>query len=131
MAGWFSKWLVGAESTATVEVCGKSLEVRCSASAERALSGRISPLIVELELAFACFARKEIRFREMSKTPLLDGSLVWVRDQLALQVSTVVSDFCQAGAPEGTATKAPIRSFVPRWVRIDHARGKWIGEYGL
>ena len=131
MVGWFSKWLVGADSTATVKVCGKSLEVRCSASAERVLSGRISPLIVELELAFACFARKEIRFREMSKNPLLDGSLVWVRDQLALRVSTVVPDFCQAGAPEGTATKAPIRSFVPRWVRIDHARGKWIGEYGL
>ena len=131
MAGWLSKWLGGRESATTVAVCGKPLEVRCSAAAQRALAGRLSPLVVEMELTFACFARKEIRFHEIPENTLPDGGLVRVSEQLALRVSTVVADFCAPGAADGAAPKAPARSFVPRWVRIDHARGKWVGEYGL
>ena len=131
MAGWLANWLGGQESSTVVTVSGKALEVRCSAAAGRALAGRASPLIVEMELAFACFARKEMRFHEVPGKLAVDGSLVPVNEKLALLVSTVIPDSCEAGVSSGRAARAPARNFVPRWVRIDYAKGRWGGEYGL
>ena len=112
----------------TVAVGGKALEVRWSPRAGRALAGRTQPLIVELELAFACFARKGIRFHDLSDEGGREDGLVRVNDKLALRVSTVVPGSCVSGA---AGERAAARNFVPRWVRIDHAKGNWTGEYGL
>lgn len=128
MAGKWTRWFGDRESRTVVSVCGKVLEVRCSAAAARALAARDSPLIVELELVFACFARKEIRFYESSGEVGTHGSPIPVNGTLALRILTIVPDACEAGA--GKATSAPARNFVPRWVRIDHVKGRWVGEYG-
>ena len=131
MAGWLANWFGGRESNTVVTVSGKALEVRCSMAAGRALAGRASPLIVEMELAFACFARKEMRFHEVLGKIAADGSLVQVNEKLALLVSTVIPDSCDAGVSGGKGTRVPARNFVPQWVRIDYAKGRWGGEYGL
>ncbi len=127
MARRFWKWFGEGDASKTVAVGGKALEVRWSPRAGRALAGRTQPLIVELELAFACFARKEVRFHDLSGDAREVG-LVRVNDKLVLRVSTMVPGSCE---PNATGEKAMVRNFVPRWVRIDHAKGNWIGEYGL
>ncbi|MDA8382368.1 MAG: hypothetical protein M0037_04755 [Betaproteobacteria bacterium] len=111
----------------TVAVGGKALEVRWSPRAGRALAARTQPLIVELELAFACFARKELRFHEVADECAPKEGLVPVNDKLALRVSSVIAQSCGAGRP---GREAPAASFVPHWVRIDHSGGHWIGDYG-
>ncbi len=125
MGIWIKNWLAGArEKTSTVSVAGKAMEVRWSVRAAHELAKRSSPLIMELELAFACFARKEVKFHEVMDS---EYDLVRVNDKLMLRVSTVIPGTCDAGAPG----KSLSRSFVPHWVRIDYAKGQWVGDYGL
>ena len=64
MPGRGFRWLGGRATHAVITVSGKELEVRWSAAVERLLNLRETPLIVELELAFACMARKTVRFHE-------------------------------------------------------------------
>ena len=127
MTGGLLKWFGKGDSRTTVAVGGKTLEVRWSSRAGRALAARTQPLIVELELAFACFARKDLRFHEVADECARKAGLVRVNDQLALRVSSVITQSCGAGRP---GREMPAASFVPRWVRIDYTRGHWMGDYG-
>ncbi|MHB8388312.1 MAG: hypothetical protein ACYDBH_01870 [Acidobacteriaceae bacterium] len=130
MAGRGFRWLGGRGSRAVITVSGKEVEVRWSAAAERLLTGREEPLIVELELAFACFARKAVRFYESPGTTAPAGSRIPVTETLGLQIVTRVPDSCAADASSGAVRNPALRDFVPRWVRIDHVKGAWVGEYG-
>jgi len=124
------RWFGDRESRTVVTVCDKALEVRCSAAAARALAAWDSPLVVELELAFACFARKEIRFTNLVQGTESESRLVRVSETLALRVTTIVPESCAVNASSAAIPQAPVRNFVPRWLRIDHAKGRWVGEYG-
>ena len=181
----------GKGSVATVNISGKDIEVFCSSTADRALARRTMPLIVELELAFACFVRKKVHFHETS-TSL---NVIHVNGKLALLISTIVPDTCEittnghdkdstpenevilAGMMPGgrqlanlpclsaciaqagpcplslnsppqaverntvslrefhvkseNAATITLRNFMPKWVRVDFVKGKWVGEYGL
>lgn len=120
-------WLTGGKPLATtVKVANKEIVVQWSASADKVLARRDRPLIVGVELAFACMAKKQLRFSDT----VGGQAVIAVTDKLVLQLITVVPDICGMDpASVGTAVNMP--SFVPRWVRIDHAKGQWSGEYGL
>ena len=124
--GWFGS----RKSRAVITISGKEVEVRWSAAAARQLTKRETPLIVELELAFACMARKTVRFHESLDLTAAFGSLIPVTETLALRIVTCVPDVCAAEAPSATVRNPALRQFVPRWVRIDHVQGAWVGEYG-
>ena len=91
---------------------------------------RETPLIVELELAFACMARKVVRFHESPGLTAASGSCIPVTQTLGLRIVTRVPDACAADASSATVRNPALRQFVPRWVRIDHVQGAWVGEYG-
>ena len=63
---WFTLFTGSKASNTMVTISGKNIDIAVSPSAARALAKRDTPLIVELELAFACFARKQVRFHETS-----------------------------------------------------------------
>ncbi len=126
---WF-RWLGSRASRAVITISGKEVEVRWSAAAARRLTERETPLIVELELAFACMARKTVRFHESSDLTAASGKLIPVTATLGLRIVTRVPDVCAAEAPSATVRNPALRQFVPRWVRIDHVQGAWVGEYG-
>lgn len=110
----------------TIALSGKPVEIICTAQAQRALSQRETPLVVEMELAFACFARKSVRFHEQ----LPQGELAYVTDKLAIYAHAVIPYRCEANG----ATNEPrieARRFTPRFLRIDWRNGEWVGEYDL
>ena len=124
---WLSRLTGNKGSSKTVRISGKEIEVFCSARADRALAERNLPLVVEIELAFACFARKQVHFHETSTSE----HVIEVNGKLALLITTIVPDTCEATAKAKGAARTTVRNFMPKWVRIDCAKGKWVGEYGL
>ena len=124
---WLSRLAGNNGSSTTAHISGKEIEVFCSARADRALAERDLPLIVEIELAFACIARKQVYFHETST----NKNVIEVHGKLALQITTIVPDTCEVTTKAKGTAKATVRSFMPKWVRIDCVKGKWVGEYGL
>jgi len=124
---WLSRLTGNNGSSTTVDLSGKEIEVFCSARANRALAERDLPLVVEIELAFACFARKQVHFHETSTS----GNVIEVNGKLALQITTIIPDTCEVTTKAKGTARATVRNFVPKWVRIDCVKGKWVGEYGL
>lgn len=125
--GLFTRLTGNKGSNTTVKTSGKDIEVFCSASAEKELVKRDAPLIVEIELAFACFARKEVRFHEIP--PREDT--IEVNEQLSLLVTTIIPDTCEPTSKNAATTRVTLHNFMPKWVRVDCIKGKWVGEYGL
>ena len=130
MAGRGFRWFGGRATHAVITVSGKEVEVRWSAAAARQLALRETPLIVELELAFACMVRKTVRFHESPGLIAASGICIPVTETLTLQIVTRVPDACAAETTSATVRNPTLRQFVPRWVRIDHVQGAWVGEYG-
>lgn len=127
MTNWLSQLAGHRGSTTTIKISGKEIEVICSATADKALAQLDRKLVVEIELAFACFARKQVLFHD---TPS-GSNVIDVNEKLALQITTIIPDTCEGFVETKTATRATLRNFIPKWVRIDYAKGKWAGEYGL
>jgi hypothetical protein len=124
---WLSRFTGNKDATTSVKVAGKAIEVHCSASATKALAQRDRPLVAEIELAFACFARKQVRFHETA-----DGKdAIGVTDKLALVITTIIPDACEPSAGGKDGGTVALRKFMPKWLRIDYVKGKWAGEYGL
>lgn len=128
---WRAIWQIGRGMCKTVEISGRPLQVRCTSRALRALTHRSTLLVAEMELVFACFARKEVRFHDHES----DQIITPVTEKLAVATSTVVPEYCgtpkAAGRSMHTSAAAPMPNFTPRWLNIDFRDGKWIGEYGL
>jgi hypothetical protein len=124
---WFTLFIGSKGSSATVNISGKEVEVFCSASADRALAKRDMPLIVEIELAFACFARKQVHFHETSTSK----NAIEVNGKLALLISTIIPDTCEVTTGAKSTATTALRNFMPKRVRVDYVKGKWIGEYDL
>lgn len=124
---WFSRLTGNKGSSTAVKISGREIEVFCSASADRALAERDLPLIVEIELAFACFARKQVYFHETSTSK----DVIEVNGKLALLITTIVPDTCEVATKAKNTARTTVRNFMPKWVRIDCVKGEWVGEYGL
>lgn len=126
MMNWLSRLMGYRESTTMIRISGKEIGVICSAGANKALAQRSRPLIVEMELAFACFARKTVRFHE----ELPGCELAYVTDQLAVYAHAVIPDRCETSqAASGPHTETG--RFMPKRLLINFKKGRWIGEYSL
>ncbi|MEW6120857.1 MAG: hypothetical protein AB1593_12300 [Pseudomonadota bacterium] len=107
----------------------KTLEVKLSAAAERALERRGRPLVAEMELLFSCLLRKRVLFVDAAEgaTP--------VNAQLAVRFRPIMTRRCTV-AESGVAPPSesfPLenpRPYVPSWLRIDYRRGEWVGAFG-
>lgn len=115
----------GKKSHKTIAISGKPMQVTCTARAMRILAQRHEPLIVEMELAFACFAHKSVHFHEQPS----GQNLTFVTDKLAVCFHSVIPDHCDTS--QKTQSPASALRVMPRWLKLDYAGGKWVGEYGL
>lgn len=122
---WLSQLTGNKEINTQVQVSGKTIEVFSSTRANKELMKRAVPLVVELELAFACMARKKVLFHDAPT----NSSVISVHEKLALQITTIVPDLCSTTPAD--QERVTVRGFLPKWVRIDYSGGNWVGEYGL
>jgi hypothetical protein len=126
MMNWLSRFAGHADSSMTINVTGRKIEVRCSARANQALAKREQPLVVELELAFACFARKQVRFHDAPT----GGEVIHVNERLGLLITAIIPNTCERDKAKA-ATEITANKFMPKRVRIDYFHGAWVGEYDL
>jgi hypothetical protein len=107
----------------------KSLEVRLTAAAQKALARRATPLVAEMELLFSCLLRKRVHFGDAAEqsTP--------VNERLAVRFKPIMTRRCsvaEGGATppsEGFPLENP-RPYVPNWLSIDYRKGEWVGNFG-
>jgi hypothetical protein len=107
----------------------KSLEVRLTSAAQKALAKRTTPLVAEMELLFSCLLRKRVHFGESvdEATP--------VSDRLAVRFKPIMTRRCSVadGGASPPSESFPLenpRPYVPNWLAIDNRRGVWVGEFG-
>ncbi|MEW6133041.1 MAG: hypothetical protein AB1591_07730 [Pseudomonadota bacterium] len=122
-----------ADGTLTLDAAleGKPFRVILSAAAQRALAARGTPLVAEMELYFSCLIRLQVRFHDGDA----DTNTTAVTDKLAVRFRPVVGQRCDlhAAADKPPLMDAPLSRrapFVPRWLRLDHRKGEWLGEFG-
>lgn len=113
-----------------ISLADKSLEVRLSPSARRALEERNTPLLAEMELLFSCLIRKRVRFSEQVTKDAVPAS-----DRLSIRFHPAMTRACTLSDLEGSPPldDFPIanpRPYIPRWLAIDYRRGQWVGEFG-
>ncbi len=107
----------------------KTLEVKLSSAAERALKRRERPLAAEMELLFSCLLRKRVRFGDAVEADTL------VNDRLAVRFRPIMTRKCsvsEAGAspPSESFPLENPRPYVPNWLTIDYRHGEWVGNFG-
>ncbi|WP_437558110.1 hypothetical protein [Acidithiobacillus sulfuriphilus] len=126
MMNWLSRFAGHADSSTTINVTDRKIEILCSARANLALAKRECPLVAEVELAFACIARKQVRFHDAP----MGGDVIGVNERLGLLITAIVPHTCETGKAK-TATEITAKKFMPKRVRIDYLHGAWVGEYDL
>ncbi|MEE9447518.1 MAG: hypothetical protein V3V09_06135 [Arenicellales bacterium] len=110
----------------------KPFEVYWSKSADKAFKKRTSPLIVEMELKFACMVRMLVYFHER-----VDGvGLVHISDKLSVFYRPVMGQRYAVGEVSdlgkvkmGTLASGPMTERFPKRLKIDYKCGQWFGEY--
>lgn len=107
----------------------KSLEIRLSRAAQKALAVRETPLVAEMELLFSCLLRKRVYFGEDT-----DASTP-VEGRLAVRFKPIMTRRCSVaeGGAHPPSERFPLenpRPYVPNWLAIDYRRGEWVGEFG-
>lgn len=107
----------------------KTVEIRLTGAAAKALDRRSAPLVAEMELLFSCLLRKRVHFGERTENATV------VNPQLAIRFTPIMTRRCSVAeggaAPpsEGFPLENP-RPYVPNWLAIDYRRGEWVGEFG-
>lgn len=124
---WFSRFADHGNSSTTINVADKAVEVLCSARANKALAERDRPLIVELKLTFTCMARKQMHFHD---TPG-DRRVIDVNEKLGFLITVIIPNTCEVVIEANITPNNTARNFTPKWIRIDYSKGEWLGEYGL
>ena len=117
--------------SAIATIHGKPVRVKWSASAEKEMCNRRSPVLAEMELYFSCLIRKRVLFHEVGG----GASYVAINENLQITFRPVMTKSC--GTLDGTG-KPPLddmpvtnpAAFVPSWLTIDFKRGQWQGEFG-
>lgn len=116
----------------TVEILNKTVHVEWSDAAESAMTSRMDPLTVEMELYFSCMIRKKVRFNNQAHSREFSP----VNQHLAVAFRPVMTKACRVDADyeEAPLTDFEIKNpaaFVPHWLKIDFCRGEWEGEFGF
>jgi len=124
----------------SIELDGRSIAVKLSKSAIKALAQRSTPLLAEMELYFSCLIRKQVRFRDVSATDKSNDentpTTVAINEHLQVCFRPVMTRVCGKDyeGDEPPLTDFPIvnsRAYVPRWLRIDYRKNQWQGEFGF
>jgi hypothetical protein len=107
----------------------KSVEVKLSSAAQRALAQRDRPLVAEMELLFSCLLRKRVHFGDEMAQATSAG------DRLAIRFRPIMTRHCTvAGGGEAPPSDdfpiANPRPYVPNWLTIDFRNGQWAGDFG-
>lgn len=107
----------------------KSLEVRLTAAAQKALARRKTPLVAEMELLFSCLLRKRVYFGESAERSIP------VNDRLSVHFKPIMTRRCSVaeGGASPPSERFPLENpcpYVPNWLAIDYRRGKWVGDFG-
>jgi len=110
---------------------GRSLLLRISRSAQKALDKRQSPLFLEMELYFSCLVRKRVYVRNTIE----DGAVV-LNDKLSVRFRPVVTEQCAMREVE--VANPPVKDmpvvnperYFPHWLTLDYRHGDWIAEFG-
>jgi hypothetical protein len=115
-----------------IQLLDKTMLLKMSPSAERLLSYRHQPLLVEMELYFSCLIRKKVRFREYIDCDIKTT----VNDQLTIGFRPVMTEICSVddchNAPP-PVTDFPIvkaERYIPHWLTLDYDGEDWVGEFG-
>lgn len=116
----------------TVEILGKKVLVEWSSSADKKLQELDQPLNVEMELYFSCLIRKAVRFGRDAQAV----NFAFAAPKLKIGFRPVMTKVCKVSDYEGAPPLEdfPIvrpEAFVPKRLKIDFRRGKWIGEFFL
>ncbi len=120
----------------SIELLGKSVDVTLSENARNALSRRIKPLAVEMELYFSCLIRKQVRFTDagngVDEKPSLEARL---NDRMRIRFRPVMTKVCGKDyeGDEPPLTDFPItntKAYIPHWLKIDYRNDAWVGEFG-
>jgi hypothetical protein len=113
----------------TVQLYGKPVQLTLSETALDALTRRIWPLVVEMELIFGGMVTKRVRFCK-SRLGLLAVPIN--KDlQVAFRASFQQDSCGLGGTEEGEHLTLPKpRRYVPDWCRIDFVGGHWQGMFG-
>lgn len=117
----------------TINLHGKDVEVTLTKSAEQAVASLVAPLLAEIHLIFGCLVVKRVWFKECinPESEVIAGNLnvcfCTVRYSKQCRLSHIDSGVEE---PQDFPLVAEKRAFVPRWLRIDFKKGKWIGRYG-
>lgn len=110
----------------------KPFKVYWTKAADKALQKRQQPLIVEMELKFACMVRMLVHFHDhiegVEQTSVSDKLSVFYRPVMGQSCATDDTPV-DGNMTMGTLTSGPMASRFPKQLGIDFARGKWIGEY--
>lgn len=114
-----------------VELNGKRLRVEWTGRAERALSGRRDPVIVEMQLYFSCVVKKLVLFHEQA-----DLETIAVNKKMRIAFRTIQSAVCDPeefarNYPVGRVLNSPAAAkMIPSKISIDFRKGHWQGEFG-
>jgi hypothetical protein len=115
----------------SVQLYGKTTAVRLTASAERALERRKTPLYAEVQLIFGCMIAKRVWFREEpvdNAAEVTSMLKIWFRP--ARYAKTCSFDEIDDGAEASDYPMvADPKGFVPDLVTIDYQGGKWKGDF--
>jgi hypothetical protein len=112
----------------------KPFRVYWTKAADKALQKRQQPLIVEMELKFACMVRMLVHFHDQIE----DVVQTRISDKLSVFYRPVMGQRCTAGEPPdnidgnmamGTLTTGPMARRFPKQLGINFVRGEWVGEY--
>lgn len=100
--------------------------------AKNALEKQSPPLRIVLELLFSCMIRKRVLFVEKfpPDTVFMDtgNSHLQVAFRAVATKTCLISD--QPVPDLETFPVKRIEAFLPRWFKLDHIGGKWLGEFG-
>lgn len=109
-----------------------TVEVQWTRRAERELSKRDQPLIVELQLYFSCTIKKRVLFHEA-----LEVNTTRVNDHLSIVFRPVEANSCD---PVEFAKNYPVKQeyqsagaikMHPKSLLIDYKNDNWVGEFSI
>ena len=126
------RWIHRNRYQRTLSIDGRGLDLRWTARAQRELDRRREPLVVELQLLFACVVKKRVVFHDRAAF-----ERVIATDGIELAFNPVASAACDPAAfardyPVDRAldSAAARRMAPPGWVEIDFRQGAWEGRFG-
>ena len=112
------------------QIKNKTFDVYWSNAAEAELQKRQQPLIVEMELKFACMVRMLVNFYD----DVSDAEPISITDKLQVFYRPIIGQSCdiseaKSGFVMGELKTGPMADRFPKNLRIDFVKGEWVGKY--